>query len=48
MACGFSFNNILGGDTYNIYAKNQLIQSVKLDKRKNWEDLLQPGNQEVS
>lgn len=30
----FSFNNILGGDTYNIYAKNQLIQSVKLDKGK--------------
>lgn len=39
----FSFYNILGGDTYNIYQNNQLTQSVQLAKGKvgktyyNWE-----------
>ena len=30
----FSFYNILGGDTYNIYQNNQLTQSIKLDEGK--------------
>lgn len=30
----FSFYNILGGDTYNIYKDNQLIQSIQLAKGK--------------
>jgi hypothetical protein len=30
----FSFYNVLGGYTYNIYQNNQLIQSIKLDKGK--------------
>jgi hypothetical protein len=39
----FSFYNVLGGDTYNIYQDNQLTQSVQLGKGKigktyyNWE-----------
>ena len=28
----FSFYSILGGDTYNIYQKNELIESIELDK----------------
>lgn len=34
--CGlrFSFYNILGGDTYNIYQNNELIESVELAKGK--------------
>lgn len=36
MDCGlrFSFYNILGGDTYNIYQNNELIESVNLAKGK--------------
>lgn len=30
----FSFNTILGGDTYNIYQNNILVQSIVLDKGK--------------
>jgi hypothetical protein len=30
----FSFYNILGGDTYNIYRNNQLIQSINVEKGK--------------
>lgn len=30
----FSFYNILGGDTYNIYQNNELIESIKLDNGK--------------
>jgi len=30
----FSFYNILGGDTYNIYKDNQLTQSIQLEKGK--------------
>jgi hypothetical protein len=30
----FSFYNILGGDTYNVYENNQLTQSIKLDEGK--------------
>lgn len=42
----FSFYNVLGGDTYNIYKENQLIDSVKLASGKvgktwyNWEPRL--------
>lgn len=42
----FSFYNVLGGDTYNIYENNQLVQSVKLTEGKvgktyyNWEPRL--------
>jgi hypothetical protein len=42
----FSFYNVLGGDTYNIYENNQLVQSVKLTDGKvgktyyNWEPRL--------
>ncbi len=30
----FSFYNILGGDTYNLYKNNQLTQSIKLEEGK--------------
>lgn len=30
----FSFYNVLGGDTYNIYQNNELINSIKLDNGK--------------
>ena len=30
----FSFYNVLGGDTYNIYKNNQLIQAIQLPKGK--------------
>jgi hypothetical protein len=30
----FSFYNILGGDTYNVYENGELIQSIELDKGK--------------
>lgn len=30
----FSFYNILGGDTYNIYQQNELVQSIELEKGK--------------
>jgi hypothetical protein len=39
----FSFYNILGGDTYNVYQNNQLVESIKLAEGKvgktyyNWE-----------
>lgn len=39
----FSFYNILGGDTYNVYQNDQLVQSIKLAEGKvgktyyNWE-----------
>jgi hypothetical protein len=42
----FSFYQVLGGDTYNIYEKNQLVQSVQLAEGKvgktyyNWEPRL--------
>jgi hypothetical protein len=42
----FSFYNVLGGDTYNVYQNNQLIQSIKLEEGKvgktyvNWEPRL--------
>lgn len=42
----FSFYHVLGGDTYNIYEKNQLVQSVQLAEGKigktyyNWEPRL--------
>jgi len=42
----FSFYNILGGDTYNIYKNNQLVQSLELEDGKigktysNWEPRL--------
>lgn len=42
----FSFYNVLGGDTYNIYRNNQLIDAVKLAEGKvgktyyNWEPRL--------
>ncbi|MFT3822925.1 MAG: TonB-dependent receptor [Chitinophagaceae bacterium] len=42
----FSFYNVLGGDTYNVYQDNQLVESIKLDNGKvgktyyNWEPRL--------
>lgn len=30
----FSFYNVLGGDVYNVYQNNQLVQSIKLDEGK--------------
>ncbi len=30
----FSFYNVLGGDVYNVYQSNQLVQSIKLDEGK--------------
>ena len=30
----FSFYNVLGGDTYNIYQHNELVESIELDKGK--------------
>jgi hypothetical protein len=30
----FSFYNVMGGDTYNIYQNNQLTQSIPLAKGK--------------
>lgn len=30
----FSFYNVLGGDTYNIYRDNELVESIELDKGK--------------
>jgi hypothetical protein len=42
----FSFYNVLGGDTYNVYRNNQLVESIKLAEGKvgktytNWEPRL--------
>ena len=42
----FSFYHVLGGDTYNVYEKNQLVQSIQLEEGKvgktyyNWEPRL--------
>ncbi|HEY8894299.1 MAG TPA: TonB-dependent receptor [Niastella sp.] len=42
----FSFYHVLGGDTYNVYEKNQLVQSIQLAEGKvgktyyNWEPRL--------